>query len=77
MKYFLIGEPVFNGVVALGDRSFTTRVTLRTQALKQWVVQYALDRLVKMHFERAGITMPQQAMQLSYAPNAGPQPAAP
>ncbi|MBP1128654.1 small-conductance mechanosensitive channel [Serratia sp. PL17] len=77
MKHFLIGEPVFNGVVALGDRSFTTRVTLRTQALKQWVVQYALDRLVKMHFERAGITMPQQAMQLSYAPNAGPQPAAP
>lgn len=68
VKHFLVGEPVFNGVVALGDRSFTTRVTVRTQALKQWVVQYALDRLVKMHFDQAGITMPQQAMQLSYAP---------
>lgn len=68
VKHFLVGEPVFNGVVALGDRSFTTRVTVRTQALKQWVVQYALDRLVKMHFDQAGITMPQQAMQLSYTP---------
>ena len=68
VKHFLIGEPVFNGVVALGDRSFTTRVTVRTQALKQWVVQYALDRLVKIHFDRAGIGMPQQAMQISRAP---------
>ncbi|CAI1827343.1 Small-conductance mechanosensitive channel [Serratia entomophila] len=68
VKHFLVGEPVFNGVVALGDRSFTTRVTVRTQALKQWVVQYALDRLVKMQFDQAGIAMPQQAMQLSYAP---------
>jgi hypothetical protein len=56
----------------LGDRSFTTRVTVRTQALKQWVVQYALDRLVKMHFDQADITMPQQAMQLSYAPGSEP-----
>ncbi|MFI8415567.1 mechanosensitive channel protein [Serratia sp. NPDC078593] len=72
VKHFLIGEPVFNGVVALGDRSFTTRITVRTQALKQWVVQYALDRLVKMHFDRAGITMPQQAVQLSYAPDDAP-----
>ncbi|WP_082203846.1 mechanosensitive channel protein [Winslowiella iniecta] len=67
VKFFLIGEPVFNGVVALGDRSFTTRVTVRTLALKQWVVQYALDRLVKIHFDRAGISMPQQALQLSRA----------
>ncbi|CAI0932185.1 Small-conductance mechanosensitive channel [Serratia quinivorans] len=72
VMHFLVGEPVFNGVVALGDRSFTTRVTVRTQALKQWVVQYALDRLVKMHFDQADITMPQQAMQLSYAPGSEP-----
>uniref|UniRef100_UPI0035C744CE mechanosensitive channel protein n=1 Tax=Serratia quinivorans TaxID=137545 RepID=UPI0035C744CE len=72
VKHFLVGEPVFNGVVALGDRSFTTRVTVRTQALKQWVVQYALDRLVKMHFDQANIAMPQQAMQLSYAPGSEP-----
>jgi small-conductance mechanosensitive channel len=72
VKHFLVGEPVFNGVVALGDRSFTTRVTVRTQALKQWVVQYALDRLVKMYFDQADIAMPQQAMQLSYAPGSEP-----
>ncbi|AGQ30193.1 mechanosensitive channel protein [Serratia liquefaciens] len=76
VKQFLVGEPVFNGVVALGDRSFTTRVTVRTQALKQWVVQYALDRLVKIHFDQAGIAMPQQAIQLSYAPDNGEPPAA-
>ena len=75
VKQFLVGEPVFNGVVALGDRSFTTRVTVRTQALKQWVVQYALDRLVKIHFDQAGIAMPQQAIQLSYAPDNGEPPA--
>ena len=62
--------------MALGDRSFTTRVTVRTQALKQWVVQYALDRLVKIHFDQAGIAMPQQAIQLSYAPDNGEPPAA-
>ncbi|MGO4743708.1 mechanosensitive channel protein [Serratia quinivorans] len=76
VKHFLVGEPVFNGVVALGDRSFTTRVTVRTQALKQWVVQYALDRLVKIHFDQAGIATPQQAIQLSYAQGTGEPPAA-
>lgn len=75
VKHFLVGEPVFNGVVALGDRSFTTRVTVRTQALKQWVVQYALDRLVKIHFDQAGIATPQQAIQLSYAPGTEESPA--
>ncbi len=35
------------------------------------MVQYALDRLVKIHFDRAGIGMPQQAMQIS--PRAVPQ----
>lgn len=67
VRAFLIGEPAFSGVVALADRSFTIRITVRTQALKQWAVQYALDRLVKIHFEQAGIAMPQQAVQLSYA----------
>jgi ribosomal protein L13E len=40
------------------------------------VVQYALDRLVKIHFDQAGIAMPQQAIQLSYAPDNGEPPAA-
>ncbi|WP_411705761.1 mechanosensitive channel protein [Edaphovirga cremea] len=76
LRIFLIGEPVFNGVVALGDHSFTTRVTVRTQALKQWTIQYALDRLVKMHFQAAGITTPQQAVQVSYK-DASPEDARP
>jgi hypothetical protein len=27
-------------------------------------VQYALDRLVKIHFEKAGMVMPRQAVQI-------------
>ncbi|MFZ4834600.1 mechanosensitive channel protein [Rouxiella sp. Mn2063] len=60
----LLGEPTYQGVVALADQSFTVRVLIRTKALEQWNVQYALDRLVKIHFEKAGITMPKQAMKL-------------
>ena len=64
MKGSLIGEPIYQGVVELGDQSFSVRVLIRTKALEQWNVQYALDRLVKIHFEKAGITMPKQAMRV-------------
>ncbi len=64
IKGSLIGEPIYQGVVALGDLSFTVRVLIRTKALEQWNVQYALDRLVKIHFQKAGITMPKQAMRV-------------
>ncbi len=67
----LLGEPTYQGVVALADQSFTVRVLIRTKALEQWNVQYALDRLVKIHFEKAGITMPKQAMRL-YGEDHGP-----
>src|SRR5471032_2544025 len=64
IKDYLIGEPIYQGVVELGDQSFSVRVLIRTKALEQWNVQYALDRLVKIHFEKAGITMPKQAMRV-------------
>jgi len=67
----LLGEPTYQGVVALADQSFTVRVLIRTKALQQWDVQYALDRLVKIHFEKAGISMPTQAMKL-YGEDHGP-----
>jgi len=64
IKPLLLGEPTFQGVVGLGDQFFTIRVLVRTRALEQWTVQYALDRLVKIHFEKAGMAMPRQAVQI-------------
>src|SRR5471032_1805942 len=64
VKGSLIGEPIYQGVVELGDQSFSVRVLIRTKALEQWNVQYALDRLVKIHFQKAGISMPKQAMRV-------------
>lgn len=64
IKPLLLGEPVYQGVVGLGDQFFSLRVLIRTRALEQWTVQYALDRLVKIHFEKAGIVMPRQAVQI-------------
>jgi len=64
IKGSLLGEPIYQGVVALGDQSFTVRVLIRTKPLEQWNVQYALDRLVKIHFQKAGIAMPKQAMRV-------------
>lgn len=64
IKPLLLGEPTFQGVVGLGDQFFTIRVLVRTRALEQWTVQYALDRLVKIHFEKAGMVMPRQAVQI-------------
>ena len=64
IKPLLLGEPTYQGVVGLGDQFFTLRVLVRTKALEQWTVQYALDRLVKNHFADAGIEMPKQAVQI-------------
>lgn len=64
VKGSLLGEPIYQGVVELGDQSFSVRVLIRTKALEQWNVQYALDRLVKIHFQKAGISMPKQAMRV-------------
>lgn len=64
IKGSLLGEPIYQGVVALADQSFTVRVLIRTKPLEQWNVQYALDRLVKIHFQQAGIAMPKQAMRV-------------
>src|SRR5471030_1036173 len=70
IKPLLLGEPTYQGVVGLGDQFFTLRVLVRTKALEQWTVQYALDRLVKNHFAKAGIEMPRQAVQI-YKDEAG------
>lgn len=46
------------GVVALADSSVNIRVRIKTVPGMQWAVGRAYNRLVKMHFEQAGIEIP-------------------
>ncbi|QEA38528.1 mechanosensitive channel protein [Pistricoccus aurantiacus] len=47
-----------SGVVALADSSVNIRVRIMTTPGNQWAIGRAYNRLVKMHFEAAGITIP-------------------
>jgi small-conductance mechanosensitive channel len=64
IRPLIIGEPNFAGLVGLTERAFTVRVSITTQPLKQWTVRFALDELVKKHFDAAGIKAPRQTVQL-------------
>lgn len=64
IRNFIIGEPNFAGLVGLTERAFTVRVSITTQPLKQWTVRFALDELVKKHFDAAGIKAPRQTVQV-------------
>ncbi|GAB3382245.1 mechanosensitive ion channel [Spongiibacter taiwanensis] len=46
------------GVVALADSSVNIRAVIKTTPGNQWAVGRAYNRLVKMHFDRAGIEIP-------------------
>ncbi|OXY82746.1 mechanosensitive ion channel protein MscS [Oceanimonas doudoroffii] len=46
------------GVIALADSSVNIRVRIMTAPGMQWAVGRAYNRLVKMHFEQAGIEIP-------------------
>ncbi|MFH7566055.1 mechanosensitive ion channel domain-containing protein [Oceanimonas smirnovii] len=46
------------GVIALADSSVNIRVRIKTAPGMQWAVGRAYNRLVKMHFEQAGIEIP-------------------
>lgn len=64
IRGMVIGEPSFSGLVGLTNQSFTVRVSFTTQPLKQWTVRFALDGMVKKHFEKAGIQAPHQTVQV-------------
>ncbi|APZ43573.1 mechanosensitive ion channel domain-containing protein [Acidihalobacter ferrooxydans] len=52
-------EPmVVHGVVALNNSSVDIRVSIKVKPGTQWGVQRAMNRLVKIHFDRAGIEIP-------------------
>ena len=46
------------GVTALADSSINIRIMIKTKPGTQWGVGRAFNRLVKMHFDRAGIEIP-------------------
>ncbi len=46
------------GVTALDEKGFTIRVMIKTAPGMQWAVQRAYNRLVKKHFNAAGIELP-------------------
>ena len=62
IRALIIGEPNFAGLVGLTERAFTVRVSITTQPLKQWTVRFALDEMVKKHFDAAGIKAPRQTV---------------
>ncbi len=81
IRGLIIGEPSFAGIVGLTNTAFTLRVTFTTLPLKQWSVRFALDSMVKKHFDLAGVRPPVQTYQVLPAPantappNAGLPPA--
>jgi len=52
-------EPIsIPGVTSLTERGFTVRVLIKTVPGMQWMVQRGFNRLVKKHFDQAGIELP-------------------
>ncbi len=75
LRGMVIGEPIFAGLVGLTNQAFTVRVSFTTQPLKQWTVRFALDNMVKKHFDAAGIRAPHQTVQVVQT-GSGPEAAA-
>lgn len=73
IRGLVIGEPSFAGIVGLTNTAFTLRVSFTTQPLKQWTVRFALDSMVKKHFDLAAVRMPVQTYQVLPSP-ASPTP---
>lgn len=73
IRGLIIGEPSFAGIVGLTNTAFTLRVSFTTQPLKQWTVRFALDSMVKKHFDLADVRMPVQTYQVLPSP-ASPAP---
>ncbi|MDK9586119.1 mechanosensitive channel protein [Lelliottia wanjuensis] len=72
IRGLVIGEPSFAGIVGLTNTAFTLRVSFTTQPLKQWTVRFALDSMVKKHFDLADVRPPVQTYQVLPAPGSPP-----
>ena len=54
----VLEDMVIAGVTSLNERGFTIRVMIKTKPGMQWAVQRGFNRLVKKHFNAAGIELP-------------------
>lgn len=54
----IIEDLAVPGVIALADNSVVIRVMIKTKPGSQWAVGRAYNRLVKLHFDAAGIEIP-------------------
>lgn len=54
----IIDDMAVPGVVSLGDSSVNIRIMIKTKPGTQWGVGRAFNRLVKKHFDAAGIEIP-------------------
>lgn len=58
MKGLILEPMTVHGVVALNSSSVDIRISIKTAPSNQWAVGRAYTRLVKIHFDRAGIEIP-------------------
>lgn len=54
----VLEDLVVAGVTSLNERGFTVRIMIKTKPGMQWAVQRGYNRLVKKHFNAAGIELP-------------------
>ncbi len=54
----ILGELEVNGVTGFSDSAVNVRIRIKTVAGMQWFVGRAYNRLVKQHFDAAGIEIP-------------------
>lgn len=62
----IIGDLEVHGVTALADSSVNIRVRIKTAPGSQWALGRAYNRLVKKHFDAAGIEIPFPHMTLYF-----------
>lgn len=55
---YLLSDLDISGVEALADSSVNIRIRIKTKPGDQWKIKHAYNRLVKLHFDRAGICIP-------------------
>src|SRR5699024_4483225 len=58
MRASILEDLTIPGVTALDEHSVKIRIMIKTEPGMQWAIGRAYNRLVKLHFDKAGIEMP-------------------
>jgi hypothetical protein len=65
----VLEDMIVAGVTALNERGFTVRIMIKTKPGMQWAVQRGFNRLVKKHFNSAGIELPYPHTVVYFGPD--------